>query len=465
MTVHLHDYGQVGLGAGGAPINYAEVSRLIRASRELAPVRHDFHSLVAAESATALRSVIRPGDTLVCTAGPYAHLYHYWREQLGLDFRIVRDARTTAWTPYLAQEWLAAPLLRPGDDLIVPSHFARLFYAGLFPGQPQKSVHVLYPMAHHLPAERAERRNGSGPLRIGFLGRIADDKNITAAFEFVREIQRERPAELHLAGAFQPVGKGLPGAAAIPGVEARLGLAKNSVVYHGNLPYEEIWRFLGDLDVLYFPAVSSNESFGRVLLEAGRAGVPVIATDFAAAPELVPAGNLIPVAYSQLDGVKLSSALSMGAPDTSAALRILAAGASIADPSAEPRYSAGAFLDLVRLGRAPPAETYVPSAGVGRFLAGLHVSGLPVLDRQQALQLCRQHLRIMRTLHNPGLPRLRALACLLPYLRGDAILKQVARERLTNSAPLGVLRNAVAIARLLGFDPRLTLAGPAGPHP
>ena len=33
----------------------------------------------------------------------------------------------------------------------------------------------------------------------------------------------------------------------------------------------------------------------RVLLEAGRAGVPLVATDYAAAAELVPAANLVSV--------------------------------------------------------------------------------------------------------------------------------------------------------------------------
>ena len=169
MTVHLHDYGEVGVGSGGAPINYSEVSRLILATRDLAPARHDFHALVAEGSGMALRRAIRPGDTVVCTAGPYAHLYHYWREQAGLDFRIVRDARTTAWAPYLAQEWLAAPLLRDDDALILPSDFAREFYLQMFPHLAGTHVCVLYPLAAHLPAIHRERARGDGRLRIGCL--------------------------------------------------------------------------------------------------------------------------------------------------------------------------------------------------------------------------------------------------------------------------------------------------------
>ncbi|MEQ1801134.1 MAG: glycosyltransferase family 4 protein [Gammaproteobacteria bacterium] len=465
MTVHLHDYGQVGVGSGGAPINYSEVSRLILATRDLAPARHDFHALVAEGSATALRQVIRPGDTLVCTAGPYAHLYHYWREQSGLDFRIIRDARTTAWTPYLAQEWLAAPLLRDGDELILPSDFARTFYRQLFPHLADAGVCVLYPLAAHLPAIRRGPGRDDGRLRIGCLGRIADDKNVAAAFELLREIQKARPAELHLAGAFYPRGTELASAADIPAFAGRLGLVPGSVIYHGDLPYQAIWRFLGEVDVLYFPAVSSNESFGRVLLEAGRAGVPVIATDYAAAAELVPAGNLVPVAYRAVRDAAITQPVSLGAPDTAAALAILDRGAEASDRSGSTRFSASAFLGLVRDGRAPPAEPFAVSAGVARFLDGLSLSGLTRLSRQEALGLCAEQLRFMRGLHHPRLSgRIGALARLLRHLPGNPTLSRVARERFLGSAPVGVLRNGVACARALDFDPRLSLsAAPAGP--
>jgi glycosyltransferase involved in cell wall biosynthesis len=466
VTVHLHDYGQVGVGSGGAPINYSEVSRLILAARDLAPARHDFHALVATGSATALCPLIRPGDTLVCTAGPYAHLYHYWREQSGLDFRIVRDARTTAWTPYLAQEWLTAPLLREGDSLILPSDFAREFYHQLFPHLAGTRVCVLYPLAAHLPAIERRKDRGDGRLRIGCLGRIADDKNVTAAFELLRDVQRTRPAELHLAGAFYPRGTELASPVDIPAYAGRLGLEPGSVIYHGDLPYQAIWRFLGELDVLYFPAVSSNESFGRVLLEAGRAGVPVVATDYAAAAELVPAANLVTVDYHAVSGALITQPVSLGAPDTAAALAILDGNPATTDCSGAPRFSAAAFLGLVRDGRAPAAGPFTASPGARRFLAGLTISGLTRLDRREALELCAEQLRFMRALHHPRLAaRFGALTRLMRHLPGNPTLQRVARERFRGSAPIGVLRNGVACARVLGFDPRLTLAASPAESP
>lgn len=461
MPVHLHDYGDVGVGAGGAPINYSEVSRLILASRHLDPTRHDFHALVAGDGAAALRRLVRPGDTVVCTAGPWAHLYHHWREQAGVDFRIVRDARTTAWSPYLAQEWLAAPLLREGDCLILPSAFARAFYLQLFPHLAGASMAVLYPMAAHLPAATAAATRAPGPLRVGCLGRIADDKNVGSAFDFVAQLQATRPAELHLAGAFYPRSAGLGSAADLASVATRRGLAPGSVRYHGDLPYGDIWRFLGQLDVLYFPAVSSNESFGRVLVEAGRAGVPVIATDYAAAGELVPHANLVPVRYRQLADQPLTRPFALGEPDTAVAVSILAARPAAADPLGDARFSGAAFLRLVSHGDVPGTPAWAPTAGVARFLAGLRVSGLAPPDRRAAAELCDRQVRFLRALHDRRpLRRLGALARVARYLPGHPLLRRVARERLFDTAPPGVLRNGIAAALAIGFDPRLSLAAP-----
>ena len=462
MTVHVHDYGAVGVGAGGAPINYAEVSRLVLASRELTPRCHDFHGLVADGGDQALRGLVAPGDTVICTAGPWAHLYHYWRERAGLDFRILRDARTTAWTPYLAQEWLTAPLRRPGDCLILPSEFARAFYRRLFPHLAAGDTCVLYPLAAHLPAAGEDRAAPTGALRIGCLGRIADDKNTGAALELLRAVQAQKPAELHLAGAFYPRSRELTSPADLRTTAARLGIDPASVIYHGDLPYQHIWRFLGGLDVLYFPAVSSNESFGRVLLEAGRAGVPVVATDYAAAGELVPRENLVGVRYRQLAGARITQPIALGVPDTAAAAAILADGPPAVDRSGDHCFSAAAFLDLIRDGRHPSAQAFAPTPGTARFLAGLSIPGLQPPDRQAALSLCAAQLRFLRALHaRRPLTRLGAIARLLRHLPGHPLLRRVARERLLGSAPAGVLRNGVAGALAIGFDPRLHLSAEA----
>jgi hypothetical protein len=162
----------------------------------------------------------------------------------------------------------------------------------------------------------------------------------------------------------------------------------------------------------------------------------------------------------------ITQPVSLGAPDRAAALAILEGHPAAADCSSAPRFAADAFLGLVRDGRVPADEPFTPTPGVQRFLARLTISGLSRLDRREALGLCADQLRFMRALHSSRLPpRLAALARLLPHLPGNPTLQRVARERLRDSAPVGVLRNGVASARVLGFDPRLTLAAPPAESP
>ena len=61
--------------------------------------------------------------------------------------------------------------------------------------------------------------------------------------------------------------------------------------------YEHIWDLLAGFDVLVFPSTSNLETFGRVLIEASYARVPVVAGRHAASSELVDPGNLCNVTY------------------------------------------------------------------------------------------------------------------------------------------------------------------------
>jgi glycosyltransferase involved in cell wall biosynthesis len=71
-------------------------------------------------------------------------------------------------------------------------------------------------------------------------------------------------------------------------------------VFNGQIVnYESIWDTLRKIDVLLFPSVSSVESFGRVLVEAGHAGCTVISSNHAAAPEILESNNLVDVEFSR----------------------------------------------------------------------------------------------------------------------------------------------------------------------
>lgn len=458
MTLHLHDYGSAGVGAGGAPINYAEVSRLVLGEPGLDARPHDFYAAIAAGGLPGFLREVRDGDTVLCNVGPYAHLYHWWRERSGRDFRIVRDARTTAWAPYLAQEWLLAPWARPGDAIVFPSEFTRAFYRRLFPHVTEAGSRVLYPLAEHLPGPR--ERSRAAVLRIGCLGRIADDKNVTDALDALATIRRVRSAELHLAGPFYPASDEVGSPAALARAAAVRGLPADAVRYHGNLPYERIWEFLAGVDVLFFPAVSSNESFGRVIAEAAHAGVAVVAADFAAAPELLPAANLVPVRYRPVQRARLSRPLSLGRPDVERAAAALTAAPAPGGPLTGRRFCRTGFLELVAGGGAPPAGGYAASPGARAFLDGARIEGMVPLDGAAADAHCARQAGFMRALNHPALGRRAwAVARLVPRLAGDDVLRRVARERLSGAVSPGVLRNAVAAGRLVGFDPRLSLGG------
>jgi hypothetical protein len=421
---------------------------------------HDFFALLVAGEGFAPAGA-GDGDTVVCTAGPWAHLYHYWREISGQRYRIIRDVRTTAWSPYLAQEWLAAPLVRPGDLLVCPSEFTRAFYQRLFAHVTPADSCVLYPLAEHLPAP-VDRVPGAR-LRVGYLGRLADDKNVLAVLELGRELHGRADVELHFAGPFYPPGGAVGSPAALVDAAVRAGLPADRIHYHGNLPYRQIGGFFARIDVLYFPAVSGIESFGRVLAEAGCAGLPVVATDYAASPELVPAGNLVPVRYREVSAQRLTSPFSFGAPDTVAAADRVLAGPRALDPSRDPRYAPASFLGLFGAGAGDlPGEPFVPTASVRAFLDGLTVTGLGPLSVAESLARCAAQLRLMRGLLHPRASlRLGAVARLLRHLPGDPMLQRVARERLVAGNPPAVLRNAAPAARYVGFDPRATLAVPA----
>ena len=314
---------------------------------------------------------------------------------------------------------------------------ARVLPAAVSPPGRRGNACVLYPLAAHLPAIRRGPGRDDGRLRIGCLGRIADDKNVTAAFELLREVQKARPRnctwpERSIRGA-----PNSPAPADIPAFAARLGLAPDSVIYHGDLPYQAIWRFLGELDVLYFPAVSSNESFGRVLLEAGRAGVPSSPPTMPRRPNWCPAGNLVPVTYRNC-------------PDAHHPAGV--AGRARHDcctgDSRRPRRSRRPLRRTALLRRRlPRPRARRPGAvhcgavhaerGGRRFLRRTaHLGSYPAWIVAKRSHFAPSNCASCAPSTTRRLPaRLGALARLLPHLPGNPTLQRVARERLPGSAP------------------------------
>jgi glycosyltransferase involved in cell wall biosynthesis len=57
----------------------------------------------------------------------------------------------------------------------------------------------------------------------------------------------------------------------------------------GKIPYEQMPRLYRDVDILFFPTV--REGFGLVAAEAMASGLPVVATNCSALPELLVDGK------------------------------------------------------------------------------------------------------------------------------------------------------------------------------
>jgi glycosyltransferase involved in cell wall biosynthesis len=300
--VSLHDYRSDPLlpQKDGVNLAHENIASLLREQpgSGLSVEFHDFNRLIADESYA--RSALAHIDCVVSNVGPHAHFYFWLRERLGLDYRILRDARTAIWSSYLHQEHLSAPYLRPTDTLMVASNYTWGIYHRIFPHLAGFPTLLCYPLTACFPAVRPEPRpeHPGGDFTLGYLGRLSEDKNFPDIVDLLIQLNKDsaRNHRYRLIACGDIHSK----SCAPERIKQRIAEALGPGELFEYLPARDnsaIWDVINRFDVMIFPSTSNLETFGRVLIEASYARVPVLCSDHAAAGELVAPGGLCRVDY------------------------------------------------------------------------------------------------------------------------------------------------------------------------
>ncbi len=196
-------------------------------------------------------------------------------------------------TPYRpAEMWDSAPALLNAYDAIAVqaesfrTDLERLGYAGPITVLP-----------YIPPACAPVAPIPGGPLAIGFLGRLVDDKNLPYLFHTLRVLLRGRPAVLNVFGD-GPLGRPLRHLARSLGIEF-------AVRFHGFVPPAQVPRAIDSCALFAFASVTEGQCMAA--LEILARGRQVVATPVGAFPEILsdprlgaiaPAGD--PYSFAQL---------------------------------------------------------------------------------------------------------------------------------------------------------------------
>lgn len=150
-------------------------------------------------------------------------------------------------------------------------------------GLPRDSVYLIAGSGVDTRRFVPRPRGGDGPVRVGFVGRLLEDKGIR---EFVAAARRlagsSPPVEFLAAGTLD---SGNP--ASIGESELAQWKLEGHVRFVGQI--EDMPAFLSELDVFVLP--SYREGLSRSLIEAGACGLPSVTTDVPGCRDVVNDGH------------------------------------------------------------------------------------------------------------------------------------------------------------------------------
>ncbi|HEY1689398.1 MAG TPA: glycosyltransferase family 4 protein [Solirubrobacteraceae bacterium] len=286
----------VSLLAGGSAAH--EVAEAVRSTGARILHAHNLHplfgwrSLAAAKAAGAKVVLHLHQYRLVCavgvcfTAGQECLRCHR-RNTLPGVLHNCRGSRGEALTYAAALALWQRRMLAQADAVVVPSRFAAARLRELGAPLPQ-DVHVIPPPLRTLSDVDAPLPRDGYALIVG---RLAAEKGVEVAIDACAAVGRE----LVVAGD-GPLMEDLRGRASRAGVgyaQRHERASHVQVRFTGTVSSEELARLRAGAALALVPSRSA-ETFGIAAAEAMAAGLPVLASDVGALPELVEADGLVP---------------------------------------------------------------------------------------------------------------------------------------------------------------------------
>jgi glycosyltransferase involved in cell wall biosynthesis len=111
-------------------------------------------------------------------------------------------------------------------------------------------------------------------LRLGYIGRLSEEKGIDTLLTAFEKLKKEMPIELTVAGNGPLKDK----------------MSGDGIKFLGTIPHNKAHLFYQDVDIIILPSKTTTfwkEQFGRVIIEAVASGKPVIGSTSGAIPEVL----------------------------------------------------------------------------------------------------------------------------------------------------------------------------------
>ncbi|MCR2803274.1 glycosyltransferase family 4 protein [Paenibacillus soyae] len=191
------------------------------------------------------------------------------------DYSLISPVSSPIANPLLARLYKLPSLAfskRVSAAVGISSHILnRHTKSGLFPN----AEHLVIPNAVEGDIAAGEKEFERKPLRVGYFGRIEQEKGVREIVEAVLSLPAEQVERLYVCGE----GKLKDELAAACGDDGR-------IVFTGKVKPAEARDLMAKVDVTVVPSIW-EEPFGRVIIESYQVGTPVYASAVGGIPDVV----------------------------------------------------------------------------------------------------------------------------------------------------------------------------------